>query len=244
MTDPGGRHALPAGSGETGGDNLPALSDSAAVTLPSAGLSPRVGGPGPVDQTRAPSGYPARRHARVGRPARRPDWLLEQLPVDMLRADFFRRFVSIFQDMAGTLLDGADLIDHVVDPTVTPTPMVGHLASWIGVHTVDASLPDHLQRLILAGSAKALGRRGTPLGLRDFLEMLSGSRADVDDGGGIWPEGEVPGDTAWVVLRVQGTGHLSEDEFVGLVRDEIPAHVRAELWVGDKRVLSTAEEPE
>jgi hypothetical protein len=35
---------------------------------------------------------------------------------------------------------------------------------------------------------------------------------------------------------------LSEPDFVELVRDEIPAHVRAELWVGDRRAWTSETE--
>jgi hypothetical protein len=120
--------------------------------------------------------------------------------------------------------------------------MLSALAGWIGVDAVDQSLPDHLQRLILASSARALARRGTARGLREYLAMLSGAPAEVTDGGGIWAEGEAPADVGWLRMNIQGTGHLSEDEFVAMIRDEIPAHVRAELWIGDRRVLNTAEE--
>ena len=51
---------------------------------------------------------------------RREQWLLSQLPVGMVEDDFFVRFVSIFQDVATTLLDGADNIDNLVDVTVAP----------------------------------------------------------------------------------------------------------------------------
>ena len=71
--------------------------------------------------------------------------------------------------------------------------------------------------------------------------MLSGGDAVVEEGGGVWPEGESPDDVAWVRMTVQGMGHLTEDELVALIRDEIPAHVRAELWINDRRVLSTAD---
>lgn len=182
---------------------------------------------------------PLRRDARVGKPPRQSQWLVNQLPVGMLQSDFFVRFVSLFQELAGTLLDNADQVDQIPDATVTPLPMVGHLGSWIGVDTIDASLPEELQRLILRSSSRALGHRGTIKGLRGYLEMLSGADAEVTDGGGIWIEGEAPEDYAWVRMKVQGTGHLSEDEFVALVRDEVPAHVRAELWVAGRRVLST-----
>ncbi len=58
----------------------------------------------------------------------------------------------------------------------------------------------------------------------------------------MWREGDAPLDTAWVRLTVASTGWLSEPDFVELVRDEVPAHVRAELWVGDRRVWNSVDE--
>jgi len=179
---------------------------------------------------------------RVSRPARHPRWLIDQLPVGMVQSDFFVRFVAMFQELASTLLDDADLVEHVADVTVTPTPMLQLLAGWIGVDAVDESLPEQLQRLIVRSSARSLAHRGTVRGLREFVEMLSDGPAEVLDGGGVWREGDAPTDVAWVRVTVGGTGHLSEDEFVSLVRDEIPAHVRVELIVGSRRVLSSVEE--
>lgn len=183
-----------------------------------------------------------RRNARVNKPRRHPDWLVNQLPVGMLGNDFFVRFVSIFQEMAETLMASADQVEHLPDAAVTPAPLLTYLASWIDVQTVDESLPEELQRLILQSSAKALALRGTRRGLTKYLEMLSGGPVEVEDGGGVWPEGGAPDDVAWVRMSVPGTGHLSEDEFVALVRDEIPAHVRAELLVAGRRILATHEE--
>ncbi|MEP6561428.1 MAG: phage tail protein [Nakamurella sp.] len=200
------------------------------------GVHPAVGVPA------AAVGVPVRRGMRVSRPARHPRWLVDQLPVGMAQSDFFVRFVGIFQQVAATVLDDADLVEHVADATVTPVPMLSALAGWIGIDSVDQSLPENLQRLIVRSSARSLAHRGTVQGLRGFVEMLSGASAEVVDGGGIWPEGDAPNDVAWVVVTVAGTGHLSEDEFVALVRDEVPAHVRLELWVGTRRVLSTMEE--
>jgi phage tail-like protein len=185
---------------------------------------------------------PSRRNSRVSKPARHPQWLVNQLPVGMLNSDFFVRFVSMFQELSESLLDGADQVENIPDATVTPVPMLGHLASWIGVETVDASLPEDLQRLILRSSSRALAFRGTRRGLTGYLEMLSGGPVQVEDGGGVWVEGDAPDDVAWLRMSVDGTGHLSEDEFVALVRDEIPAHVRAELYVLGRRVLCTEEE--
>jgi len=173
------------------------------------------------------------------RPARSPYWLLNQLPVGLLDSDFFVRFVSLFQELGGTLLDDADNIDNVLDLTVTPPDMLRWLGSWIGVDSVDPSLPEDLQRLIIAGSATSLRWRGTRRGLLAFLRMTTGGQCEVSDGGGVFAAGEAPADDRWVRMTVETTGWLEERDFVALVRDELPAHVRAELWVGERLAWSS-----
>jgi phage tail-like protein len=193
--------------------------------------------------------------AIVRRPARLPDgvrhvarseqWLLNQLPVGMLASDFFVRFVSIFQEVGAGLLADADNIDNVVDLTVAPDAMVRWLGSWIGVESIDSSLPDELQRRIVASAAQTLTWRGTSSGLRRFLELASGGPAVVTDGGGVWRAGDAPADTAWVKMQVESTGWMPEHDFVELVRDEVPAHVRAELHVGSRCIwTSDGEAPQ
>lgn len=240
-------------------DNLPAEMGRAPGARPAIGrgdvidgtVSPEPGdGMANGDLTHAAEGdviprrasITPRRDSRVSPPRRHAQWLVNQLPVGMLGSDFFVRFVSIFQEMGETLMSQADQVKYLPDATVAPTPLLPYLASWIDARTVDASLPEELQRLILRSAAKALALRGTKRGLSEYLEMLSGGPVDVIDGGGVWAPGDSPEDPAWVRLQVASTGHLSESEFVALVRDEIPADVRAELWVGGRRVLSTAEE--
>ncbi|SOD70952.1 phage tail-like protein [Jatrophihabitans sp. GAS493] len=173
---------------------------------------------------------------------RSPQWMLNQLPVGMLGSDFFVRFVSLFQDLGTGLLEDADNIDYLADVSVAPDAMVRWLGSWIGMNSLDPSLPDDLQRRIVDGSAQTLAWRGTVTGLRRFLELTTGGPAEVVDGGGVWREGDAPTDTAWVRMSVDSTGWLLEADFVELVRDEIPAHVRAELWVQDRRVWSSGGE--
>ena len=209
---------------------------------PGAGLTPVVVPPTTERRPVRQQALPVRRDKRVGPVPRHPQWMINQLPVGMLESDFFVRFVGLFQDMGGTLLDGADTVVNIPDVTVTPVPMLSYLAGWIGVDVVDASLSEDVQRVIVASSAKALAHRGTVAGLRGYLEMLSGGAAAVEDGGGVWREGEAPDDHRWVRMTVQSTGHLPEEEFVSLVRDEIPAHVRAELYIADRRVLRTADQ--
>jgi len=173
---------------------------------------------------------------------RRPsDWMLNQLPVGMLDGDFFVRFVRIFQELGGSLLADADNVDYLADVTVAPDAMVRWLGSWIGTDSVDPSLSDELQRRIVSSAAATLTWRGTPSGLRRFLELISGGPAEVTDGGGVWRDGEAPAETAWVRMRVESTGWMPEPDFVELVRDEVPAHVHAELYVGERRVWPAEE---
>ncbi|MEO9137804.1 MAG: phage tail protein [Jatrophihabitans sp.] len=173
---------------------------------------------------------------------RSPQWLLNQLPVGMLDNEFFVRFVSIFQEVGTSLLENADNVDYLADVTVAPDALVRWLGSWIGTETIDPSLPDELQRRIVAGAAATLTWRGTASGLRRFLELISGGPAVVEDGGGVWRDGDAPMDTAWVRMRVQTTGWMSEADFVDLVRDEVPAHVYAELFVAARRVWPAEDE--
>jgi len=176
------------------------------------------------------------------RPRRDPDWMIRQLPVQMVSHDFFRRFVSIFQELGAGLMEDVDNVDAVLDVDVAPVEFVRWLGSWIGADDIDSSLPEELQRRLVVGAARTLTWRGTAAGLEDYLELLSGGEAQVEDGGGVHRAGEAPPDPGWVRLRVASTGLLSRAEFVALVRDEVPAHARAELYVGDTLIWSTSQE--
>jgi phage tail-like protein len=182
--------------------------------------------------------------ARVIAAARSPQWMLEQLPVGMLDSEFVVRFVSIFQELATSLLQDADNVDNVVDLSVAPDTMVRWLGSWIASGSIDPSLPHELQRRIVKSAAHTLTWRGTTRGLQLFLELTSGGAADVRDGGGVWRANDAPEDTAWVRMAVQSTGWMPEADFVALVRDEVPAHVRAELYVGDRCIWRSIGEAE
>ena len=171
---------------------------------------------------------------------RDPLWMVNQLPVGMLDSSFFVRFVSLFQELANSLLENADNIEHVVDPTVAPGSMVRWLGSWIGLDAIDLQLPSELQRLVVRSSGRTLALRGTKAGLTEFLQMTSGAPAEVTDGGGVWREGQAPADTAFVRMSVASTGWLEEEDFIALLRDEIPAHVQAELWIAGRLAWSSA----
>lgn len=167
---------------------------------------------------------------------RRDDWLIGQLPMGMLDDSFFVRFTSMFQEVATTLLNGADNIPNVVDVTVAPPEVVRWLGSWIGQHAVDSSLDEQLQRHIVRRASKTLAWRGTRSGLEGYLEALTGGPVEVTESGGIGREGTLGNRPPHVVVKVESVGWMRPDEFVALVADEVPANVTFELYLGERQL--------
>lgn len=204
---------------------------------------------------------------------RRDDWLLRQLPVGMTDSDvlsaeppFFVRFVTLFQQMADTVMDQVDSVAHTFDPAVAPDNMVRLMAAWFGVDWVDSSLPDRLQREVVMRYADLIAWRGTRRGLVLLLELMTNGPVEVRDSGGVFAEGEAPGGAPHVRLDVAAfpwnrplpdpspasltdpprqslVADLSRDDFIRIVRDELPATVTFDLWVAGVRIWPSSEEP-
>jgi phage tail-like protein len=169
---------------------------------------------------------------------RRSDWLLAQLPMGMLDDDLFVRFVSIFQEVATSLLENADNVPNVVDPTVAPVPALSWLASWLGVTWIEPSLPEELQRRVVRECGRALAWRGTRRGLEILLEAVTGGEVEVEESGGVrrGTEPPTPAPDPRVRVAVRTTGWMSDDDFVELVTDEVPANVRCEIVVDGREI--------
>jgi phage tail-like protein len=167
---------------------------------------------------------------------RRDDWLIHQLPMGMVEDEFLVRFLSIFQDVADTVVSQIDSLPHVFDATVAPPAMVRTLGRWIGLDWVDPSLPDALQRRIVREYFSLLRWRGTKRGMRQLLELISEQPASVEETGGIFQEGESPADIGHVMLKVRSTGWATEADLLRIVRSELPASVTFELYVADRRI--------
>jgi phage tail-like protein len=167
---------------------------------------------------------------------RRDDWLIHQLPMGMVEDEFLVRFLSIFQDVADTVVSQIDNLPHVFDSTVAPPTMVRTLGHWVGLDWIDPSLPDALQRKIVRVYFSLLRWRGTKRGMRALLELISEAPATVEETGGIFQEGQSPIGAGHVVLRVRSTGWATEADLLRIVEAELPASVTFELFVGDRRI--------
>ena len=164
----------------------------------------------------------------------RGQWLIDQLPLAMLEDDFLVRFLGIFQELADGYMLQVDNIEHVVDTTVAPDPMVRALGAWIGVPPIDPSLPDQVQRRIVREHGQMLQWRGTSMGLRHLLEMVTDAPAEIADSGGVYAEGEAPENPGHVRIKVESSGWTTEDDLLDLVRSELPAAVSFELSIGER----------
>lgn len=180
-------------------------------------------------------------------PTRRPDgWLVRQLPVGLTDDDFFHRFVSLFEALSDSVLDGVDTLDHLLDTTVSPLPVVRYLATWLGMPTIDPDLPEELQRRLLQGAGAALQYRGTARGLTAYLRLLTGHEPVIEESGGVYRAGAAPLDAGHVRIRLDHTGGWLRDAHLReLIRDELPAHVSFELVVGGRQLWPpTPAEPD
>ena len=161
---------------------------------------------------------------------RRNDWLLSQLPMGMLDDDFFVRFVSLFEDVATSYLEGADNIPNVVDVDVAPPELVRWLGSWIGMPPIDSSLAEDLQRRLVSTASAILAWRGTRQGLEQFLTVVTGGPIEVEESGRHRPR-RAPRATGRRSCACGSTsiGWLSDEEFLALVqrRDPGQRHLRA-----------------
>jgi phage tail-like protein len=186
---------------------------------------------------------------------RPPDWLVDQLPVGKTEDEFLVRFLSIFQDVADTVVHQVDTLPHMFDPAVAPDAIVRLMGTWIGIDWIDPALPDRMQRRIVTEYADLLRWRGTARGLRLLLELITDGPATVTDNGGIYEAGGAPRMAPHVRLEVSRTGFVaetlveepgreprlelvprSEQDLVRIIRSEVPAWVTFQLLVGGRTV--------
>jgi len=158
-------------------------------------------------------------------------WLVGQLPIGMRDDDLLVRLATIFERVGGTLRAGADATELVADHRVTSASMLQYLSTWTGLEVLDPELPLLRQRAVVRAVSRSVPLRGTVAALRTLLEAITEEPVDIFDAGGVFRGGEAPRHDGRVEVRVRGTGHLTSDELVSLVRDEVPAHLALRLVV-------------
>ncbi|HEV7862345.1 MAG TPA: phage tail protein [Acidimicrobiia bacterium] len=165
-------------------------------------------------------------------------WLIDSLPVCFAGDPFLRRFLGIFQELADDLRSAIDGIEHAVDADVAPPDFVRWLGGWLGVESLDPSLPELRQRELVSGFGPLLPQRGTAGGLAGAVELVTGERPLVRDPGAVVRDSDGLKPPEPVAVWLKSTGRVSEEDVVAVIRDWIPASATVALHIGgDRRVL-------
>ncbi len=154
-----------------------------------------------------------------------------QLPRAMAADPVVLGFVTAFEEVADTVRERVDSVEHQVDTGLATPEMLQYLASWLGLELEPTDPPEY-QRSLVREVGRLLGWRGTRHGVEGLLEAATGSRVTVTDGGGIFGRDDpVPPADPVVVVRLDHTGHLSERQVRGFLEAELPLGAQVELDV-------------
>jgi len=164
---------------------------------------------------------------------------VRELPRPLAEDEFARRFVGIFEEIAGGIRARIGEFADDLDPGLAPPEFVRWIAGWLGL-TLDPSLPEEQQRSLVRAAGPLFPLRGTRKGLQGLLEAFTRSSVEISDGGGVFPEGAAPPASSQVVIRVSSAGGLSEQHLLELVQRELPAAAVVDLRVGRRRVKEQA----
>jgi phage tail-like protein len=156
-------------------------------------------------------------------------WLVQQLPRVMAEDLVLRGFVTALEEVATTVRDRVDSVEHHLDTGLAAPEMLEYLARWLGVELEPTDPPEY-KRALVREVGRLLGWRGTRYGVESLLEAATGSRVTVTDTGGVYGgDDPVPPDDLKVVVQLDHTGHLSERQVRRILEAELPLGSQVEL---------------
>lgn len=158
-------------------------------------------------------------------------WLVEQLPRTMAQDPVLRNFVTAFEEVADTVRERIDSIEHQVDTGLASPEMLQFLGSWLGIE-LEPTDPAEYRRSMVREVGRLLGWRGTRYGVEALLEAATGARVTVLDVGGVYGQNDnVPEENPVVVVQMDHTGHLTERQVLGFLQSELPLGAQVQLDV-------------
>lgn len=166
-----------------------------------------------------------------------PHPVLLLLPGVFQDGDFTARFVSAFDDALAPVFATLDNLPAYFDPETAPTDLLAFVGAWVGASR-EESTDLATQRIAVREAVEAHRRRGTPGGLRQVLQHLTGGEVEVADSGGttwsLTPGADLPGAfPAHVRVRIVLDDPDSVDLAVvgSVVTDATPPHATHEIEV-------------
>jgi phage tail-like protein len=174
--------------------------------------------------------------------AARRGWLLEQLPRPLAEDEFTNGFVSIFEDIAGSVRNRVTGFDAYLDPGLAPLDFAQWLGRWFGLPLTSPLSERRLRALVRTGGL-LFAWRGTKRGLAGLLEAVTGGEVEIVDGGGVFPEGTASGNDGRISITLSTTGELSEDDIRSLIALDVPANASVELRLARHEAAAGDESP-
>jgi phage tail-like protein len=96
--------------------------------------------------------------------------------------EFMARYLMLFESFWGPIEQQIEAIPHYVDPEFTPAQLLPWLATWVDL-TLDERWPEEKRRRLLASAVSLYRKRGTRLGLQEYLEIYTGAQVRVTEHG-------------------------------------------------------------
>ena len=106
--------------------------------------------------------------------------LLKYLPNIYQDDDLMGRFLMLFDSFIAPIEGQINAQYNYFDPFLTPVEFLPWLASWSGI-VLDEAIPECRRRRLLKEAARLFKLRGTRRGLKDYLELYSGGKAQIDE---------------------------------------------------------------
>lgn len=156
--------------------------------------------------------------------------LADLLPVALREDGLATRLTAGLDTVLAPVIATLDCLPAYVDPGVAPADFLAWLGTWVGV-ALDDGWPLERRRAAVREAVTLYRSRGTPAGLRAQVEVLTGGRVELTDGGGVlWsvtPDGVVLDGVPELLVRVIDPDPGASDPVVlhELVASAKPAHV-------------------
>ena len=144
------------------------------------------------------------------------------------------RMLMLFESILSPLEERVKHIHYYFDPLVTPPELLAWLSAWVGM-LMTGDLTEKQQRWLIRKAVLLFKMRGTAQQLREFLEIVTGARVEINDTGADTP------DTFLVTVCAPPlSANLSESERIeqkkllehrvrAIIDNEKPAHTSYQL---------------
>lgn len=96
--------------------------------------------------------------------------------------EFMARYLMLFESFWAPIEQQIEAMPHYVDPEFTPAQLLPWLATWVDL-TLDERWPEEKRRRLLSAAVALYRKRGTRLGLQEYLEIYTGARVRVTEHG-------------------------------------------------------------